>query len=137
MKRVDGIVERIILFDGICNLCNFSVQFIIKRDPLGYFKFAALQGEIGQKLLEKHEIHKDFSSFILIENEQAYSKSTAALKVCLKLRYPWKLLSVLRILPLSLRDFLYDIISKNRYKWFGKKESCILPSSNMRKRFLD
>ena len=130
-------MEKIILFDGVCNLCNRSVQFIIKRDPNGHFKFASLQGEAGQKLLKQYGFEKEIDSFVLIENQIIYSKSTAALRVCKSLNGLWKVFATLRFLPVSFRDFFYDIVAKNRYKWFGKKESCMLPTKEMKKRFLD
>jgi predicted DCC family thiol-disulfide oxidoreductase YuxK len=130
-------VDRIILFDGVCNLCNNSVKFIIKRDTSGYFKFASLQGETGQRLLKKHSLNYDLNSFVLIEKEKAYLKSSAALRVCSQLGGAWRILSIFRFLPPLFRDFLYDIVAKNRYKWFGKEESCILPLPKWKQRFLD
>jgi predicted DCC family thiol-disulfide oxidoreductase YuxK len=130
-------VSRIILFDGVCNLCNNSVQFIIKRDSAGYFKFASLQSETGQTLLKKHHLNTDLNSFVLIENETAYVKSSAALRVCSKLSGVWRILSIFRILPPFIRDLGYDYVAKNRYKWFGKKESCMLPLPEWKQRFLD
>ena len=130
-------MDRIILFDGVCNLCNSSVQFIIKRDSTGYFKFASLQSKTGQTLLKKHGLTNDLNSFVLIENDQVYLKSSAALRVCSKLGRAWRILSLFRFLPLFIRDFLYDIIAKNRYKWFGKKERCMLPLPEWKHRFLD
>jgi predicted DCC family thiol-disulfide oxidoreductase YuxK len=130
-------MEKIILFDGVCNLCNSSVQFIIKRDPKGRFKFASLQSEIGQLLLEQHGFHNGVDSFVLIENQRIYFKSSAALKVCRNLNGIWKVFSILRILPPVFRDFFYDIVAKNRYNWFGKKESCMIPTNEMKKRFLE
>lgn len=130
-------VDRIILFDGVCNLCNNSVKFIIKRDTSGYFKFASLQGETGQRLLKKHSLNYDLNSFVLIEKEKVYIKSSAALRVCSKLGGAWRILSIFRFLPPLFRDFLYDIVAKNRYKWFGKEESCILPLPKWKQRFLD
>ena len=130
-------MEPVILFDGVCNLCNHSVQFILKRDPQGYFKFASLQGETGQKLLKKYGIRTEIDSFVLIENDKSYIKSSAALHVSQNLTQPWKSLVILRFIPPFIRDFLYDIVAKNRYKWFGKIESCMLPLPEWKKRFLD
>ncbi|MCM3116401.1 thiol-disulfide oxidoreductase DCC family protein [Neobacillus sp. MER 74] len=130
-------MDRIILFDGICNLCNNSVQFIIKRDTIGFFKFTSLQSETGQALLKKYGLNKDLNSFVLLENGKAYVKSSAALRVCSKLGSAWPILSILRFLPPFSRDFLYDIVAKNRYKWFGKKESCMLPLPEWKERFLE
>jgi predicted DCC family thiol-disulfide oxidoreductase YuxK len=130
-------LERIILFDGVCNLCSRSVQFIIKRDPHGHFKFASLQGETGQTLIKQYGLNYDLTSFILIENEKIYFKSSAALRVSSKLVGAWRLLAILRIIPPLIRDFLYTIVARNRYKWFGKQESCMLPQPEWRDRFLD
>lgn len=130
-------MDRIILFDGVCNLCNNSVKFIIKRDTSSYFKFASLQGETGQRLLSKYGLNFDLNSFVLIEKEKVYIKSSAALRVCSKLGGAWGILSIFRFLPPLFRDFLYDIVAKNRFKWFGKEESCILPLPEWKQRFLD
>jgi predicted DCC family thiol-disulfide oxidoreductase YuxK len=130
-------MENIILFDGVCNLCNSSVQFIIKRDPMGHFNFASLQSEIGQKLVEQYGIPKGIESIIYIENNKVFIKSSAALRISRKLNGYWRYLTILSILPSSFRDFFYDVIAKNRYKWFGKKESCLLPTKETKKRFLD
>lgn len=127
----------IILFDGVCNFCNSSVQFILKRDMEGYFQFASLQGEIGQKQLGKHGIKTDVNSFVLIENDHYFVKSSAALRVCNHLKGPWKMLVLFLIIPPFIRDFFYNIVATNRYKWFGKRESCMLPSPEWKERFLD
>jgi predicted DCC family thiol-disulfide oxidoreductase YuxK len=127
----------IILFDGICNFCNSSVRFIIERDPEGIFQFASLQSDIGQQLLQKHNIPNTTDSFVLIEENKAYVESTAALKVCSHLTWPWKLINTCIIVPKPLRDRVYRWIAKNRYKWFGKQDSCMLPSQNIRDRFIE
>ncbi|MGE6259123.1 thiol-disulfide oxidoreductase DCC family protein [Heyndrickxia sporothermodurans] len=126
----------IILFDGICNFCNNSVQFIIKRDPHAYFKFASLQSDIGKRLLKEYGLHDDIDSFVLIEKNSCYLKSSAAIHVCKHLKGMWKLLYMFRFIPPPIRNIAYDIIARNRYKWFGKKESCMLPSKEERERFL-
>lgn len=130
-------MDRIILFDGGCNLCNNSVQFIIKRDPVGYFKFASLQSESGQTLLKIYGLDNNLNSFVLIENSKVYLKSSAALRVSSKLGTGWRMLSIFRLLPPFFTDYLYDIVARNRYKWFGKKESCMLPKQDWKERFLD
>ncbi|TDK59292.1 thiol-disulfide oxidoreductase DCC family protein [Bacillus salipaludis] len=130
-------MERIVLFDGVCNLCNHSVQFIIKRDVSGKFKFASLQGETGNRMITKYGLAPDLNSFVLIENDKVYMKSTAALRVCRELKGAWKLFAILMMIPTNIRDYIYDIIAKNRYTWFGKKNSCMLPSPELKKRFLD
>lgn len=129
-------MDNIILFDGVCHFCDRSVQFIIKRDRAGFYKFASLQSDIGQELLVDHRVLIDIDSFILIKNNKVYTKSTAALHVTRHLDGPWKALFPFIIIPRPIRDFFYNIIAKNRYKWFGKKDSCTLPSPDIRERFL-
>ncbi|WP_243646950.1 thiol-disulfide oxidoreductase DCC family protein [Scopulibacillus darangshiensis] len=126
-----------VLFDGVCNLCNGSVQFIIKRDPKGYFKFASLQGEAGKELIKGYGIPENSDSFILIKDGEWYSKSSAALRVCRHLKGFWKLLYIVRFIPRQIRDHVYDIVARNRYKWFGKSESCMIPDPKLKDRFLD
>jgi predicted DCC family thiol-disulfide oxidoreductase YuxK len=130
-------MRRIILFDGVCNFCDSSVQFIIKRDPKGYYKFAPLQGETGRKLLKEFGLTENLESIVYIEDNQFYKKSNAALNICKNLEGAWRLFVLLKILPTPIRDYFYDIIAKNRYKWFGKKDSCMIPSPEIRSRFLD
>ena len=131
------LMKRIILFDGECNLCNSSVQFILKRDPNGKFHFTSLQGKIGQGLLKKHGQEMAVNSFVLIEDEKLYLKSNAALRVCRQLNGLWKLFTIFQVVPPFVRDFVYDIVAANRYKWFGRNESCLLPSSKWKDRFLE
>jgi predicted DCC family thiol-disulfide oxidoreductase YuxK len=130
-------MSAIILFDGVCNFCNGSVQFIIKRDPTGYYTFASLQGEVGKKLLEEHQLGEYFDSFVLVENNKCFFGSEAAFRICRHLKGAWKFISVFTIVPKPIRDFFYHMISKNRYKWFGKRESCMIPTKEIRKRFLE
>lgn len=130
-------MEAIILFDGICNLCNSAVQFVIKRDPAGYFKFASLQSETGQRLLKQYGVSRQIDSIIVIEMQKVYIKSSAALRICRKLEGFWKYLTILRVLPPFFRNFFYDLVAKNRYHWFGKRDSCMLPTAEIRKRFLE
>ncbi len=130
--------HHIILFDGVCNFCNFWVNFIIDRDKDDIFKFAALQSEAGQKLLQEFKLNvSDFDTFVLIVNDKHFTKSTAALKISKNLRSVVKLLYPLIILPGPIRDFFYDLIAKNRYKFFGKRDICRIPSENEKKKFLD
>lgn len=129
-------MKRVILFDGECNFCDHSVQFIIKRDPQAVFHFASLQSEAGQELLKGFDVPEELDSFVLVEGNRFYAKSSAALRVCKQLTGFWKLFYGLLIVPRPLRDFVYNIVAKNRYKWFGKKDSCMLPSPDVRKRFL-
>jgi predicted DCC family thiol-disulfide oxidoreductase YuxK len=127
----------IILFDGLCNLCSGSVQFILKRDPEGYFKYASLQGDMGSRFLKEYGIPDNVDSIVLIEDDKFHVKSDAVLKICRNLKGGWRFFAVFQMLPRSLRDFLYDFMAKNRYRWFGKRESCMLPTEKVRKRFLE
>ncbi|MFB7305294.1 thiol-disulfide oxidoreductase DCC family protein [Heyndrickxia sporothermodurans] len=127
----------IILFDGVCNFCNSSVQFILKRDPKGYFKFASLQSETGKSLLDKYQINEDINSLVLIEDDTYFIKSNAVLRICKHLRGFWRLLSIFRFVPIPIRNTFYEIIAKYRYRWFGKRETCMIPSKEERQRFLD
>ncbi len=131
--------KKIILFDGICNLCNSAVRFVIKRDKNDEFRFATLQGEIGQQLINARNIDtsKD-DSIILIEPGVAYYvKSTAALKIGRSLSSFWKIANVLNLIPRQLRDIVYDLVAKYRYHWFGQKEECMVPASALKAKFLD
>ncbi|WP_028593266.1 thiol-disulfide oxidoreductase DCC family protein [Paenibacillus assamensis] len=135
MNTVDKL-NNVILFDGECNFCDHSVQFIIKRDPQAQYKFAAIQSEIGQQLMKEYNVPSRIDSVILIQDEKYYVKSSAALRICKGLKGGWKLLYYLLVVPRVVRDLMYDQIASNRYKWFGKKDSCMLPSPDVRKRFL-
>lgn len=130
--------ERIILFDGVCNFCNGAVNFVIKRDKKGLIKFAPLQTEHGRQLLEKYNLPQlDMQSFVFIEKGKAYLRSTAALKVCRYLNALWPLCYGFMIVPRFIRDGIYNWVARNRYKWFGQKDSCMVPSPSIRARFLD
>jgi predicted DCC family thiol-disulfide oxidoreductase YuxK len=129
--------KAIILFDGVCNFCDRSVQFVLKRDKKAYFNFTSLQSEIGQNLLEKYKIPKDkFESLVLIENDKAFLFSTGALRIARKLNGAWPLLYGFIIIPPFIRNFFYKLIANNRYRLFGKKEECMIPSPEWRSRFL-
>ncbi len=127
----------IILFDGVCNFCNSSVNYVIDHDPTGYFKFAALQSEAGEKLKEKFGIDSfETDSVILVENDKAFVRSAAALKVARKLKGPASFLYVFTIIPRPIRDLLYDQFAKRRYKFFGERDACMMPTPELRARFL-
>jgi len=135
---MDNSPHSIILFDGVCNFCNSSVNLIIKNDKKGYFKFAALQSETGVGLQKKFNLDPtELSSFILIENDKMYKKTSAALRVAKHMDKLYPLLYAFIILPPFMRDWAYNIIAKNRYKWFGKKDSCMIPTQDVRSRFLN
>lgn len=128
---------KIILFDGVCNLCNGAVTYIIKRDKKNVFKFAALQSEIGKELVSKFKIDTSkVDSIILIDGEKHYEKSSAALHIAKHLSGAYPLLFGFIIMSEFIRDSFYDYIAKNRYKWFGKKESCMIPTLELKSKFL-
>ena len=130
-------MSGIILFDGVCNFCNGSVNFIIERDRENYFKFAPLQSEIGQKLLAEHNIDKtQTDSVVLIENGKAFVRTTAALRIARKLSGAWKLFYGFSIVPSFIRDVFYKLFAKYRYKMFGKTEACMMPTPEIRARFI-
>jgi predicted DCC family thiol-disulfide oxidoreductase YuxK len=128
----------VILFDGICNLCNRSVLFIIKRDRKKKFLFASIQGEKGKDLFSKLNLPlNDINSFVLIDKGKAYTRSSGALRVLKELGGKWRLWYACIIVPEFIRDGVYKWIAKNRYKWFGKKETCMTPAADLKERFLD
>ena len=128
----------LILFDGVCNLCNKLVLFIIKRDPKTKFKFASLQSKIGKEFLLKTGLPTvDFDSIVLIDGEQYFLKSTAALRILKELSGGWKAIYIFLAVPKFLRDFIYSIIAKTRYRIFGKQDVCMIPTADIKKHFLD
>ena len=138
--------ERLLLFDGVCNLCDRSVQFVIRHDPQAKFKFAALQSVYAQRVLKAYPAlhnmadqkgrHKQ-GSLIFILRDKAYTRSTAVLKIAAELGYPWKFSRILFILPKALRDLVYNYIARHRYRWYGRKDSCIIPAPELKARFMD
>lgn len=130
--------KSVILFDGICNLCNNSVQFIIKRDKKHHFLFSSLQSDAAQAILLQFQLNNsELKSIILVEDGHEYQKSTAILKIVRKLSGLWKLTYVFILIPKFIRDFIYDKIAKNRYRWFGKKEICMVPTKELKMLFLE
>ncbi len=131
--------KKVILFDGVCNLCNSAINFVIKRDKKDHFRYASLQSEIGQKLIAERNINTSkIDSIILIEPGVAYyHKSTAALQIAKRLSGLYPLFSIFLVLPKFFRDWIYDIVAKNRYKWFGKKDSCMIPTPELKALFID
>lgn len=129
--------KPIIIFDGICNLCNFAVDFILKRDKREVFVFVASQKEAGKKIIAKLGLKdSDIESLYLVEDQKIYHKSTAILRILKRLSFPWNLGYVFIVIPRPIRDFVYNIIAKNRYRWFGKRETCRLPIEEEKGRFL-
>jgi predicted DCC family thiol-disulfide oxidoreductase YuxK len=128
----------LVLFDGVCNFCNYWVNFAIKRDRKNKLLFTPLQGETAKRVLPKYNLNPtSLSSVIFIDAGKAYTQSSAAIRICKHLGGRWKLFYGLIIIPKFIRDFIYNIIARNRYKWFGKKESCMIPIPELRERFLD
>ncbi|NGX83949.1 thiol-disulfide oxidoreductase DCC family protein [Aequorivita sp. KMM 9714] len=129
--------HKIILFDGVCNLCNGAINYVIKRDHKNVFKFAALQSETGQNLTAKFNIDRaKVDSIILIDGDKHYEKSTAALYIAKHLSGAYPLLFGFIIVPKFIRNAVYDYVARNRYKWFGKKDKCMIPTAELKNKFL-
>ena len=138
----------IVLFDGVCNFCDASVNFVIEHDREGYFKFAPLQSEAGEELASEHGLRSEtaqaeptgdmipIDSVILVEDGKAYTHSTAALRIVRRLGLPWSLLYAFIVVPKPVRDYFYRLFAKYRYRMFGKKDECMLPTPEVRARFL-
>ncbi len=130
--------KKLILFDGVCNLCDASVQFIIKHDSNDVFRYAPLQNEVGQDIIKRFNIDTSKLDSILLysENGGIDYKSTAALKIASQLGFPRNLLIVFYIIPAFIRNWVYDYVAKNRYQWYGKKEACMIPTPELKSKFL-
>lgn len=129
--------KALILFDGVCNLCNSSVQFILLHDERAYFQFASLQSAFASEILTRHGLKtSNFDSIVLIKNNQVYQRSDAALLIAKQLSGAWKILCIFLIIPRFIRDAVYNFVAKNRYRWFGKKSECMLPKPEWKERFL-
>jgi len=128
----------IVLFDGVCNVCNRLTRFVIEHDPPpARFRLAALQSETGRRLLRAHGLSEDdLDTFVLVEGDRALVRSTAALRLLALLGPPWSLLAVLRVVPRPLRDAVYDWIARHRHEWWGKRDECMVPTPDVRSRFL-
>ncbi len=127
----------ILLFDGVCNLCNASVQWVLRRDRHARFQFAALQSEVGQRLLRQHGLDPaSLDSVVLVDGDRVYLRSAAALGVAVRLGGFWRLMGVFYLVPALLRDLIYNWIARNRYRWFGRQEQCWLPRQEWKERFL-
>ncbi|MBT8394827.1 MAG: DUF393 domain-containing protein [Bacteroidia bacterium] len=131
--------KELVLFDGVCNLCNSSVQFIIRNDKKKIFLFAPLQGKTGKEIISKFKIDTEKTDSILLYSQKKglNIKSTAALNIARKLRLPISLLIIFIIVPNFIRNWIYDLIARKRYKWFGKQEACMIPSAELKSRFLE
>jgi predicted DCC family thiol-disulfide oxidoreductase YuxK len=129
-------MERVVLFDGVCNFCNGAVNFIIRHDPEKRFRFAPLQSEFGEQMRAKFDIGDEVDSIVLIDGGKAYLHSTAGLKLAKGLGFPWSLGYAFIIVPSPIRDWFYKLFAKYRYKLFGKKDVCMIPTPEVRERFL-
>ena len=131
--------KKLVLFDGVCNLCNNSVQFIIKHDKKDLFMFAALQSGAGQEIIKSFNIDSQATDSVLLYSKKdgLSQKSTAALKIACHLGFPYNVLVIFFTIPTSIRDWVYDVIARNRYQWFGKSENCMVPTPNLQSKFLN
>ncbi|MBC7921919.1 MAG: thiol-disulfide oxidoreductase DCC family protein [Ferruginibacter sp.] len=130
-------MRHVVLFDGVCNFCNATINFVIDHDRANRFVFAPLQSEAGRQLLQTNGLDAaKLDSVVLLKNGVVHQKSDAALQIVRELDGPWSLLYVFRILPRFLRNFAYDILARNRYRWFGRRDSCRMPTPELRQRFL-
>jgi len=137
MNTANESPSNIIIFDGVCNFCNGAVNFIIKRDTRKVFYFSSMQADIGIKLLKKYDLSPDNTdTFLLIRDNKPYTKSDAALVIAKEFNIPWRWLAILRVIPKFIRDSIYSLIANNRYKWFGKRTQCMLPTREQRARFI-
>jgi predicted DCC family thiol-disulfide oxidoreductase YuxK len=130
-------LQRIVVFDGVCNLCSHSVRFMLEHDVGGRLRFASVQSEIGRELLDRNGIDAlDPQTFLLIDGDDVYMRSDAALEIARDLG-AWRWLRILRVVPRGIRDWLYALVARNRYRWFGKRQVCFVPSEEQRARFID
>jgi predicted DCC family thiol-disulfide oxidoreductase YuxK len=128
----------IVLFDGVCNLCNGAVRFIVARDPDARYRFAALDSDAARAVLRQIGVRTTLpDSIVLVDNTGVSSRSTAALRIARRLTFPWPLLYVFMLVPRPLRDAVYDFVARNRYRWFGRQELCLVPTPDLRGRFLE
>ena len=131
--------KKLLLFDGICNLCNSSINYVIKHDKDDVFMFAPLQSKVGKKIINDHNIDTSKTdSIILYEHSKGvFFKSTAALKIASRLGFPRNLMAIFYLIPTFIRNWVYDYVAKNRYKWFGKQDACMIPTPELRKKFIE
>jgi predicted DCC family thiol-disulfide oxidoreductase YuxK len=129
---------NVILFDGVCNLCNGFVQFVIERDPDDRFQFGSLQSAAARRVLDQHHASSTLlDSVVLVEEGRLFTGSTAALRIVRRLRFPWSLAASMLVIPRPLRDWLYTGVARRRYRWFGKREHCMVPTPGLQSRFID
>ena len=137
MPHYDPSHDHLLLFDGVCHLCDASVRFIVRRDPTGKIKFAPIQSPLGSQLYTQHGLDPAAPTAMLFLTPQgAFKASDAALEIARTLSGPWQLALVFKPLPRALRDAFYDLIARNRYRWFGKDESCMMPTAELKARLI-
>lgn len=137
ISRGGRIVDEVILFDGVCNLCSALVQFLIRHDRAVRFRVGAIQSEAGSRLLRSHGIDPaEFETFVFLAEGKTFTRSDAALEVAYRIGGAWTMVKPLRFVPRGLRDRVYRVIARNRYRWFGRKEACMLPTPELVERFL-
>ena len=130
--------NNVVVFDGVCNLCSWGVKFIIRRDYKNKFQFTPIQSKIGPQLLFDHGIQtENIETFLLIKDGKSYTKSEAVFEIIAEFKPGWRILLIFRLLPRSIRDFAYRVIAKNRYSLFGKKDQCMIPSPEIKAKFLE
>jgi predicted DCC family thiol-disulfide oxidoreductase YuxK len=128
----------LVLFDGVCNLCNGFVQFVIARDPHGRFQFGALQSDAARRVIQEHGGPDPLpDAIVLIEDGRLYTRSTAALRIARRLTFPWPLTALFLAVPRPLRDRVYALFASRRYRWFGRRETCMMPTAELRARFIE
>lgn len=131
-------MASIVVFDGVCNLCNWVVQLIIRHDPDGHVQFASLQSDVGRTLLESHGLNRiEPETIVLVRDDRVSTMSDAALEIARDMGVPFSLLYPLIVLPKGFRDWAYRIVARNRYRWFGRRDSCMMPTPELKRRFLD
>lgn len=131
-------MASLVLFDGVCNLCNGFVQFVVARDPGGRFQFGAQQSASARRVLEQHDTPAPLpDAIVLVDDGQFFTRSTAALRIARRLTFPWPLAYAFIAVPRPLRDWIYDLVARHRYRWFGKRDHCMVPTPALRSRFID
>jgi predicted DCC family thiol-disulfide oxidoreductase YuxK len=134
---VSEVPDNLVLFDGVCNLCNSTIQFVIRHDRRGVFKFTPIQSEIGRRIYHRYGLDPDRpESILLVTPNGILAKSDAALAIAHQFGGLWRGLSIFKIIPRGCRDCVYSFIARHRYRWFGKRESCMVPTEDLKKRFL-
>ncbi|MBM3422748.1 MAG: thiol-disulfide oxidoreductase DCC family protein [Chlorobi bacterium] len=137
-KTSTALPENIVIFDGVCNLCEFSVNFIFEHDTAGHFFFTPAQSPLGASLFRRFGINTSrLDTVVLVRGERAFTRSAAAIEIASRLDMPWNLLAIFKAVPEPLRDMVYDLIAQNRYQLFGKKEQCMVPTEALRRRVLE